>query len=315
MIGKEHRQPVLDVSKLRQFDFQVAGHPGLLEVEGGGMLIKPLGYEKELVFYEKVESHCPALRPFLPVFYGTLEHATDSEQNGSCKKKYICIENAVSGFRSPCVIDIKIGAQIWDDDMTPEKRERMMKRAQARTSGKLGIAVSGMRIHGQAAMDREWCNGLTDTTIINTFGAYFAPAEENVSPEYRRHIIQQFIKEITELRAVIASTETRMYASSLLLVYEASRERHDQLDTRASMADPANRHDSEDGDSDNDDDGALLDMKAIDFAHSQWVPGQGRDENYLAGISKLIELLALCLQKNSWQSDKERVEETLVDGK
>ncbi|KAJ1667734.1 hypothetical protein IW140_001208 [Coemansia sp. RSA 1813] len=286
----------LDASKIRDFGFQVAGHPGVLEVEDNGMIIKPLD-QRELEFYEGSKTSCPELRPFMPLFFGTLEHApteVSSLPELTEKKKYICLENLVHEFKEPCVLDIKIGSRLWDIDATPEKRERTIRQASRTTSAELGISVTGMRLHGQPAVDRDWCRNLTPTTVMGALDMYFSAAEQRVSPEYRRQVVEQFIEEVTELKAVIEKAETRMYSSSLLFVYEASKERYELL---AAQADASNDNDgSSDGDGD---DGALINMKIIDFAHSHWTPGQGRDDNYLVGISKLIEILGTVLQK--WQ--------------
>ncbi|KAJ1785841.1 hypothetical protein LPJ59_006053 [Coemansia sp. RSA 2399] len=288
MPERESKRIVLDASKVREFDFQVAGHPGVLEVEGDGMIIKPL-YQRELEFYE-----CPGipseLRTFMPLFYGSLEHAGATSSGEPEKKKYLCLENIVHGFKEPCVIDIKIGSRLYDIDATPEKRERTLKTANETTTGKLGVYITGMRVRGQPAVDRQWCRGLTPTTMMDALDMYFAPAEQHVSAEYRRQVVEQFIKEISELKAVLEQCETRMYSGSLLLVYEASKERYEAL-----VAKPDT--DSKAGSSDSDDDGVLINMRAIDFTHSHWTPGQGCDDLYLAGLSNLIKTLGTTLQR------------------
>ncbi|KAJ1785824.1 hypothetical protein LPJ59_006058 [Coemansia sp. RSA 2399] len=288
MPERESKRIVLDASKVREFDFQVAGHPGVLEVEGDGMIIKPL-YQRELEFYE-----CPGipseLRTFMPLFYGSLEHAGATSSGSPEKKRYLCLENIVHGFKEPCVIDIKIGSRLYDIDATPEKRERTLKTANETTTGKLGVFITGMRVRGQPAVDRQWCRDLTPTTMLDALDMYFAPAEQHISTEYRRQVVGQFIKEVSELKAVLEQCETRMYSSSLLLVYEASKERYEALVAKPDA-------DNEDGSSDSDDDGVLINMRAIDFAHSHWIPGQGCDDLYLAGLSNLIKILGTTLQK------------------
>ncbi|KAJ2860806.1 hypothetical protein GGI22_002617 [Coemansia erecta] len=288
MPERESKRVVLDASKVREFDFQVAGHPGVLEVEGDGMIIKPLD-QRELEFYE-----CPGipleLRSFMPLFYGSLEHAGTTSSGEPEKKRYLCLENIVHGFKEPCVIDIKIGTRLYDIDATPEKRERTLKTANATTTGKLGVFITGMRVHGQPVVDRQWYRDLTPTTMMDALDMYFAPAEQRISAEYRRQVVEQFIKEISELKAVLEQCETRMYSSSLLFVYEASKERYEALVTKTDA-------DNGDGNSDSSDDGVLLNMRAIDFAHSHWTPGQGCDDIYLAGLSSLIRIFGTILQK------------------
>ncbi|KAJ1889165.1 hypothetical protein LPJ81_006184 [Coemansia sp. IMI 209127] len=288
MPERESKRIVLDASKVREFDFQVAGHPGVLEVEGDGMIIKPLD-QRELEFYE-----CPGipseLRSFMPLFYGTVEHARATSSGSPEKKKYLCLGNLIHGFKEPCVMDIKVGSRLYDIGVTAEKRRSRIEAANATTASTLGIFIMGMRVHGQPAADLQWCRDLTPTTMMDALDMYFAPAEQHVSAEYRRQVVEQFIKEISELKAVLEQCETRMYSGSLLLVYEASKERYEALVAKPDA-------DNEDGSSDSDDDGVLINMRAIDFAHSHWIPGQGCDDLYLAGLSNLIKILGTTLQK------------------
>ncbi|KAJ2547843.1 hypothetical protein EV175_005060 [Coemansia sp. RSA 1933] len=294
MSERESKKAALvDASKVREFGFQVAGHPGVLEVEGDGMIIKPQ-YQRELEFYEGSGS-CPELCSFMPTFYGSLEHAGETSQTDSSSgepspaKRYICLENLVHGFKEPCVVDVKIGVRLYDIDASPEKRERTIKQANRTTSGRLGIAITGMRVHGQPAVDRDWCRDLTPTTLVDAFEMYFSSAAQCISVEYRRQVIQQFVEELKELNAAIERTETRMYSSSVFFIYEASKERYESLVAK-------DKGDSEDSSDDDDGGGALVNMKMIDFAHSHWTPGQGRDDNYIAGISKLVEIFGTLIE-------------------
>lgn len=50
------------------------------------------------------------------------------------------------GFTRPCVLDLKLGTRLYDDDATPEKREKMQKNAKGTTSEELGIRISGMKV-------------------------------------------------------------------------------------------------------------------------------------------------------------------------
>ncbi|KAJ2662902.1 hypothetical protein IWW48_001610 [Coemansia sp. RSA 1200] len=303
MAGVTANRVDLGTSKVRQLDFQVAGHPGVLEVEDGGMIIKPLN-QRELQFYEGSKG-CSELQSFMPMFYGTLELAETSDSISSPesieKPRYLCVENLVHGFKEPCVIDVKLGSRLWDMDATPEKQERMAKKAERTTSGSLGLCITGMRLYGEPAADRDWCRDLTPTTIMDAFEMYFAAAERKISMEYRNQIIEQLIEEIIELKAVVEKIETRMYASSLLFVYEASKEQYDSLLAKADVDKPKGDIDNDDGNCSGSDggsdNGALVYMKAIDFAHSHWTPGQGRDNNYLAGVNKLVEILETFLSK------------------
>ncbi|KAJ2083613.1 hypothetical protein H4R24_000671 [Coemansia sp. RSA 988] len=295
-------KPRANLENAQAFEYQVAGHPGVLVVEDNAMIIKPLN-KREQMFYEGA-SGAPEFKSFMPVYYGKLQRSNDDVDSEN--SEFICLENLVDGFDKPCVVDIKIGSRLWDIDAAPEKQAAMVKKAQRTTSGRLGIAVTGMKLHGQPSEDREWCRDLTETTILDALEYYFSGAEKAVSREYRDYIIRQFILEITELIQVIEGTELRMYSSSLLFVYDASKTRYEQVFPSTSGAsntvnESGNEGNVGDGSTDDDQrvvaDCGLLDMKAIDFAHSHWTPGQGPDQNYISGIHRLIESLRSVLAR------------------
>jgi len=59
----------------------------------------------------------------------------------------IVIENTAHGFRKPNILDIKLGTVLYDEDATPEKKERMLKQAKQSTSGEVGIRLTGFQVN------------------------------------------------------------------------------------------------------------------------------------------------------------------------
>ncbi|KAJ2891111.1 hypothetical protein GGI21_005949 [Coemansia aciculifera] len=281
-----------DETQFQPLEHQVAGHGDVQRVGDGKVIAKPL-IQREQEFYE-ASAQCEKFKAFIPGYYGTLqrEGATDGSSVAD-EERYICMENLTAGYEKPCILDVKIGTRIHDIDASPEKLAKMMRKAQETTTGSLGVRICGMSVAGVETPDRGWFRRLTAETIKDAFAAYFSGAESLVSAEYRRFVIQQFILEIEDLAAVIRSVETRMYASSLLFVYDASKARYEQFTSEGKCGNVRNNDNDNDEDDEDDDDSSdgLLDVKAIDFAHSHWVPGQGCDELYLFGLEKLVEIL------------------------
>ena len=58
----------------------------------------------------------------------------------------IVLENIAAGFARPNILDIKLGARLWADDASPEKRARLDKVAAETTSSSLGFRIAGMRV-------------------------------------------------------------------------------------------------------------------------------------------------------------------------
>ncbi|KAJ2780858.1 hypothetical protein H4R18_003227 [Coemansia javaensis] len=257
--------------QVREFEHQVAGHRGMLAVEGDEMIIKPLA-AREHQFYEGAAQH-PGLRAFMPVYYGALRR-TDPDSGE--ERGYICLENLVHGFEQPCIMDVKVGRRLWDVDATDEKRARAIQQAARKTSAAVGFAITGIKLHGRPAEDRERLRDLGVAALPAELERYFAAAGE-----HRAHIVEQFVLEATELLEAVEAAEVRMYSCSLLFVYDASRERCAlALGGGGGGGDGAAAS------------GGLLDLRLIDFGHSHWMPpGAGRDENFIDGLRSVIEYL------------------------
>ncbi|KAJ2063326.1 hypothetical protein GGI17_001816 [Coemansia sp. S146] len=281
-------------TQFQLLEHQVAGHGGVLRVGEGKVVAKPL-IQREQEFYE-ASAQCDKFKAFIPEYYGTLQQqdgVADDGGSSTVDSSYICLENLADGYEKPCILDVKIGTRIHDIDASPEKVAKMLGKAQETTTGSLGVRICGMSVQGTTGQARDWFAKLTVETIRDAFAMYFSAAESMVSTEYRRFVIRQFILEVEELAAVIRSVETRMYASSLLFVYDASKARYEQFVSGAPCDNKSDCNDNEDDEDSEEDEGrdGLLDVKAIDFAHSHWVPGQGCDELYLFGLEKLVEIL------------------------
>ncbi len=95
-----------------------------------------------------------------------------------------------------------------------------------------------------------------------------------------------------------------MYSASLLFVYEGDGEvlqkglemeeqtRQNQRQTNSGEEED-DVDDDDDGDADDDENGGpyISVVKLIDFAHAEWVPGQGPDENMLQGVRSILDIL------------------------
>jgi 1D-myo-inositol-tetrakisphosphate 5-kinase/inositol-polyphosphate multikinase len=64
----------------------------------------------------------------------------------SDKAQHLVLENAAYGFVKPCILDVKLGTVLYDDDASPEKQERMIKTARNTTSGETGVRLTGFQV-------------------------------------------------------------------------------------------------------------------------------------------------------------------------
>jgi 1D-myo-inositol-tetrakisphosphate 5-kinase/inositol-polyphosphate multikinase len=59
---------------------------------------------------------------------------------------HVVLSSITAGLHRPNVLDLKLGARLWDDATPPAKRARLDAVAHSTTSGSLGFRVAGMRV-------------------------------------------------------------------------------------------------------------------------------------------------------------------------
>lgn len=90
-----------------------------------------------------------------------------------------------------------------------------------------------------------------------------------------------------------------MYSASLLFVFEGDGQALRAAVEEASrsptpLTNGINGHGSVDGDSESEEgyrSPKIYTVKVIDFAHAQWLPGMGPDENSLLGVRSVVKIL------------------------
>ncbi|ORY99621.1 inositol polyphosphate kinase-domain-containing protein [Lobosporangium transversale] len=230
----------------------------------------------------------------------------------------LCLENVSHGFHKPCVLDLKLGTQLYDDDATEEKKQRLAKVSAETTSASLGFRLTGFQIYDNDKKEfikysKHYGKGLTNDTVLDGFRNFFAA---KLGPQRMRLVIERFISDLTDILATLETQEVRMRSSSLLLMYEGEPDAFDEglmmeqekianvvakakvhLDQTTNGSDNG-QHDNgyqemdidEDSEYDEDDELAqkVTDLRLIDFAHSTWTPGHGPDEGVLLGVRSTL---------------------------
>ena len=62
-------------------------------------------------------------------------------------QNYLLLENLVSKYKYPCVLDLKVGTRQYADDVSAAKKARKIAKAQNTTSATLGLRLTGMQVH------------------------------------------------------------------------------------------------------------------------------------------------------------------------
>lgn len=232
--------------------------------------------------------------------------------------EYILLDNELYGFNEPSVLDIKLGSILYDDTADDGKVARMKKVSNTTTSGSLGFRVCGMKIPdsfgklpedpgdcdmanvchydpaGYISFDKFFGRRLTDVTVEKGLEIFFRYNE--LPKQLQDQLIEKFSVRLQMLYNCMLDTEMRMVSGSLLFVFENDLARWKQCDYEDPLIKEMTTSEDSDGSEDNDSDNAdpsapLSRLSLIDFAHTQYTPGKGYDEEVVNGIEKLLDVI------------------------
>lgn len=311
----------------------------MLSDPSGAVVVKPCT-QSEITFYESIAASHPDLAPHLPTYMGTLslsgdqsaadESGTITTADGAVERLHgkkldtelhIVLENITHGFKKPNVLDLKLGAQLWDDAAKPEKRARLDKVSAETTSGSLGFRIAGMRVYkglptpdvpedlkeyveadkegGYWVYNKMYGRKFAAENVNDGFESYIhGQSKEGKELERAREVLAFFLGEVKDITKVFESKESRMYSASILLVYEGDVDEYAKTKAKLRGAPPA----GEEGDEE-EDLPQLAAVKMIDFAHATWRPGEGADENALKGMRSTTSILKNLLDKTEKELD------------
>ncbi|KAI5248679.1 SAICAR synthase-like protein [Aureobasidium subglaciale] len=229
----------------------------------------------------------------------------------------IVLENVLAGFHKPNFVDVKLGKRLWADDAPLAKRKKLDDVASETTSGSLGFRIAGMKIwHPKGSgeyevFDKFYGRNLTPDNVKDPFSALLCLDQKTEDSDVIDDIISNIEEAVGSIEQIVANQESRMYSASLLFVYEGDPQARKQaIDmavaqttlpvtdsvevSQATREEEEEEDDEGSGGDDGDDEQVepkLFDIKMIDFAHASWTPGQGPDENMLAGIRNVRKVL------------------------
>ncbi|KAF8638822.1 hypothetical protein AX17_001880 [Amanita inopinata Kibby_2008] len=304
-----------------ELDSQVGGHKGVLTTEDSSLIIKP-ALPLEVGFYQTLstESVFIPLRPFIPTFLGTLklegkvipEDADVDEVNIDPpeKKESIVLENLAYRFLRPNILDMKLGTVLYDEEATPQKRERMIEVARKTTSFETGIRLTGFQVYDNetkqpVVIPKSYGKSIRSPELPNGIARFFPvgskqeadpglgpPSSPSGLPLSSLLAILHGIKDsIMEIRQAVASLEMRMVGSSLLIIYESDWDRAEEAIKQSLIE----GEDEEGEDEEDSDDGQRIGppyiVRLIDFAHTRITPGRGADEGVLTGLDTALGLI------------------------
>ncbi|KAL6945227.1 hypothetical protein ACO0QE_002675 [Hanseniaspora vineae] len=330
---------------LKKFEMAAAGHEGTLTNENESLFFKPTN-NKEVRFYSDLEklreaedpecfsaeeSTTVSLCDWAPVFVGTMQEGINGDPtqitnyshfheiahspalDQSTTKSYIVLENLLQGYKSPNVLDIKLGKTLYDQHASQEKKARLEAVSNSTTSGLLGARICGMKIqkhHDLSALDAshfdlDTTNNYysinkfygrslkTESDLLDAFKFFFQT--NTLSEELVANLLQSFLTRLQLLYNTLLDTPVRLISSSLLFIYETDSKRWSNSEDVILDDDFAvEGSEDEEQEAEEEEDRAqrsLSKLKLIDYAHSEFVQQKERyDENVLFGIESLINI-------------------------
>ncbi|KAG2363064.1 hypothetical protein BDR07DRAFT_957941 [Suillus spraguei] len=259
----------------RRFTAQVGGHAGIQTTEDHSLLFKP-AVPCEIDFYKRIaavgdDDQLSKLREWIPKFLGVLKlegqlkdsNAVGNGGDGNVEivpvggniapedKEHLVLENVAHGFVKPCILDVKLGTVLYDQDATPEKQARATKTAQNTTTGETGVCLTAFRVYGNDSPNpiltpKSYGKSIKKEQLPDGIEMFFpvssAPyppspnpietSESDVSqpqpglpPVLLHCVLTRLQADLEELKVTVSNVEMRMVGASILIVYEGDWER------------------------------------------------------------------------------------------
>jgi inositol-polyphosphate multikinase len=226
----------------------------------------------------------------------------------------LVLENAAAGFQRPNILDVKLGVRLYADDAHPDKKKRFDLITQETTHRDFGFRIAGMRVwqgpgpsddpdvyDGYKIYDKDYGRfTINNDNVDMPFRDFLFTKSAGIDEELGKLVAQAFVADLIDIQRVLENQESRMYSASLLFVFEgdgrALRAAMQEASSRSSGTITNGINGSSDEYEEDDDDyedtaPKIYAVKVIDFAHAQWVPGMGPDENSLLGVRSVIKIL------------------------
>ncbi|XP_074286346.1 inositol polyphosphate multikinase beta-like [Silene latifolia] len=283
-------------------DHQVAGHKALNGklgplIDDSGRFYKPLQSGErgshEVAFYESFSADTSVpdnVRKFFPKFYGT---QSIEASDGSGLQPHLVMEDLMSNYTNPSIMDVKIGSRTWYPQAPDEYFQKCLKKDMDTSTVPLGFRVSGLQIYRAQDSDPGYWKPSKKVTqrytadevklVLRKFVSSNQSTEVNNDPDsaYASNVYggsSGILAQLMELKSWFEDQTTyHFYSCSILIAYDK------ESTMKGASLGPA--------------------FKLIDFAHV--IDGNGViDHNFLGGLCSLIKFISEILTIPAECTDK-----------
>lgn len=305
---------MLSVPIPMQEALQAAGHPGCQQ--GGGVFTKP-SVQQEVDFYAQLLEKNSPLLDVVPVYMGTLTagvqlseggqvlidqgaekaFAKDGQQSPGDPVFRIVLKDELAGYINPTIADIKLGFQLYDNNASPSKKQRLEHVANNTTSGSLGFRIAGMSVVLPDGSRKQYDKLFGREASQHNVQDYLAHLFPQIEDEYVLSVVDSVIERIEYVISCLIEEPTKMHSCSVLIIYEGDltelKQKVDaQLDPETAEIKQENSDSEEEGeDEDEELEKSIVSVRLIDFAHSSLATDP--DTEVITGLQNLVH----CLQQ------------------